>query len=246
MRKWIFYVVGAFLSLLGACADGGTVDPNAFAANPSSATEDPRINVPTSSSSSDKVVQTISSTSVIISSPSVDITSSSDEKTLDSLTPAVSVESEVVKQYFAFTGKSEMSYTVREDATNSNSIVVNTAVYEAEKGAVSYCADEDKNYTLKIRIVPEEKDVKKLLILSNLGNGCEPVLNAFKTTCMSKSGAELQLIKACDSNGNLEVFCSYTDETANFDLLLDEYMQEVEGGCNSEYLDASLYLQGEW
>ena len=246
MRKWIFYVVGAFLLLLGACADGGTVDPNAFAANYSSANNDPKINVPTSSNSAEKGRPAIDS-AVANSGSSVQITSSADVIVPDSLTPDVSVETEVViNRYFTFSGKSEKSYTVLEDAGNSNSVsVVNTAVYEAEKGAVSYCADEDKNYTLKIRMVPD-KDVKKLLTLGNLGNGCEPVFNAFKTTCMSKNGAELQLIQACDSNGNLEVFCSYKDETANFDLLLDEYMQEVEAGCNSEYLDASVYLQGEW
>ena len=246
MRKWIFYVVGAFLLLLGACADGGTVDPNAFAANYSSANNDPKINVPTSSSSAEKGRPAVDS-GVANSGSSVQITSSADVIVPDSLTPDVSVETEVViNRYFAFSGKSEKSYTVLEDAGNSNSVsVVNTAVYEAEKGAVSYCADEDKNYTLKIRLVPD-KEVKKLLTLGNLGNGCEPVFNAFKAACELKSMAELQLIQACDSNGNLEVFCSYTDETGNFDLLLHEYMQEVENGCNSEYLDASVYLQGEW
>jgi hypothetical protein len=122
---------------------------------------------------------------------------------------------------------------------------VNTSVYEEEKGAVSYCADDDKSYTLRFRILAE-KEVKKLLILKELGPVCEDISKKFKDACESKNGAELQMVSACDSKGNLEMFCSYTDPSANFVTLLADFTNEVETNCNSEYLDASVYLQNQW
>ena len=106
-----------------------------------------------------------------------------------------------------------------------------------------------KKMIIKILIIKLQlflKEVKKLLILKELGPVCEDISKKFKDACESKNGAELQMVSACDSKGNLEMFCSYTDPSANFVTLLADFTNEVETNCNSEYLDASVYLQNQW
>ena len=39
------------------------------------------------------------------------------------------------------------------------------------------------------------------------------------------------IVGACDKDGNLEAYCSYVDESADFDTLLKEFTEEVEKIC---------------
>ena len=261
MRKGCFFVIGTFLLLFGACGDGGTVDPNAFAEGLSSADSFPQV-VETSSSSENE--------NVSYSLPAVNVSESSSSRSSDNMPTEMSknredkgysssatanptlnldscVSSDVyVHKYFNFNANNANNYVAPPKNNRADSTyAVNTSVYEEEKGAVSYCADDDKSYTLRFRILAE-KDVKKVLNLKGLGAVCEDISKKFKDACESKSGAELQTISACDSKGNLELFCSYTDTSANFVTLLADFMNEVETNCNSEYLNASVYLQNQW
>jgi hypothetical protein len=260
MCKGSIFAIGAFLLLFGACGDGGTVDPNAFAEGLSSADSLPQVTVTSSSSEGEKNSY---------SSPSVNVSESSSSRSSDnmptemsktredkgyssseSINPTLDLDSVAsvdvyVHKYFNFNANNANNYIVSPKNGVDSTYVVNASVYEEEKGAVSYCADDDKSYTLRFRILAE-KDVKKLLNLKGLGAVCEDISKKFKDACESKSGAELQTISACDSNGNLELFCSYTDTSANFVTLLADFMNEVETNCNSEYLNASVYLQNQW
>lgn len=263
MRKGCFFVIGTFLLILGACGDGGTVDPNAFAEGLSSGDDLPEVNVPSSSSRSKATEHSMSSTNATVnvtesssSQENVDVvpvvmssmredkgvsSSGSAHSTLDTINDDI-----FVNKYFNFNANNASNYIAPPKNNRADSTyAVNTSVYEEEKGAVSYCADDDKSYTLRFRILAE-KEVKKLLILKELGPVCEDISKKFKDACESKNGAELQMVSACDSKGNLEMFCSYTDPSANFVTLLADFTNEVETNCNSEYLDASVYLQNQW
>ena len=264
MSKGCFFVIGTFLLLFGACGDGGTVDPNAFAEGLSSGDDLPEVNVPSSSSRSKATEHPSSSPN-----PTVDVhVSSSSQEDVDvvpiemssmredkgyssseSINPTLDSVASVdvyVHKYFNFNANNASNYIAPPKNNRADSTyAVNTSVYEEEKGAVSYCADDDKSYTLRFRILAE-KEVKKLLILKGLGPVCEDISKKFKDACESKNGAELQMVSACDSKGNLEMFCSYTDPSANFVTLLADFTNEVETNCNSEYLDASVYLQNQW
>ena len=260
MRKGCFFVIGTFLLILGACGDGGTVDPNAFAEGLSSGDDLPEVNVPSSSSENENVSYSLPAVTVSESSSSrsagnvpTEMSKTREDKGYSSSATAnpnldldSSVSSDVyVHKYFNFNANNANNYIVSPKNGVDSTYVVNASVYEEEKGAVSYCADDDKSYTLRFRILAE-KDVKKMLVLKELGAVCEDISKKFKDACESKSGAELQTISACDSKGNLELFCSYTDTSANFVTLLADFMNEVETNCNSEYLNASVYLQNQW
>ena len=261
MRKGCFFVIGTFLLLFGACGDGGTVDPNAFAEGFSSADDLPQVTVTSSSSENENVSYSLPAVNVSESSSSrsagnvpTEMSKTREDKgysSSESINPTLDLDSSVssdvyVHKYFNFNANNASNYIAPPKNNRADSTyAVNTSVYEEEKGAVSYCADDDKSYTLRFRILAE-KDVKKLLNLKGLGAVCEDISKKFKDACESKSGAELQTISACDSNGNLELFCSYTDPSANFVTLLADFMNEVETNCNSEYLNASVYLQNQW
>ena len=263
MCKGCFFVIGTFLLLLGACGDGGTVDPNAFAEGFSSADDLPQVTVTSSSSRSKSTEHPSSSPNptvdVHVSSSSqedvdvvpIEMSSMREDKGVSSSSSAHSnldpINDDVlVNKYFNFNANNASNYIAPPKNNRADSTyAVNTSVYEEEKGAVSYCADDDKSYTLRFRILAE-KEVKKLLILKELGPVCEDISKKFKDACESKNGAELQMVSACDSKGNLEMFCSYTDPSANFVTLLADFTNEVETNCNSEYLDASVYLQNQW
>lgn len=260
MRKGCFFVIGIFLLLFGACGDGGTVDPNAFAEGLSSADDLPQVTVTSSSSEKENVSYSLPAVNVSESSSSrssdnmpTEMSKTREDKgysSSESINPTLDLDSSVssdvyVHKYFNFNANNANNYIVSPKNGVDSTYVVNASVYEEEKGAVSYCADDDKSYTLRFRILAE-KDVKKMLVLKELGAVCEDISKKFKDACESKSGAELQTISACDSKGNLELFCSYTDTSANFVTLLADFMNEVETNCNSEYLDASVYLQNQW
>lgn len=261
MRKGCFFVIGTFLLLFGACGDGGTVDPNAFAEGFSSADDLPELTGPSSSSENENVSYSLPAVNVSESSSSrsagnvpTEMSKTREDKgysSSESINPTLDLDSSVssdvyVHKYFNFNANNASNYIAPPKNNRADSTyAVNTSVYEEEKGAVSYCADDDKSYTLRFRILAE-KEVKKLLILKELGPVCEDISKKFKDACESKNGAELQMVSACDSKGNLEMFCSYTDPSANFVTLLADFTNEVETNCNSEYLDASVYLQNQW
>jgi len=260
MRKGCFFVIGTFLLLFGACGDGGTVDPNAFAEGLSSADSLPQVAVTSSSSEGEKNSFSLPAVNVSESSSSrssdsmpTEMSKTREDKgysSSESINPTLDLDSSVssdvyVHKYFNFNANNANNYIGSPKNGVDSTYVVNASVYEEEKGAVSYCADDDKSYTLRFRILAE-KDVKKMLVLKELGAVCEDISKKFKDACESKSGAELQTISACDSKGNLELFCSYTDTSANFVTLLADFMNEVETNCNSEYLNASVYLQNQW
>lgn len=258
MCKGSIFAIGVFLLLFGACGDGGTVDPNAFAEGFSSADSLPQVTVTSSSSEGEKNSYSLPAVNVSESSSSrsagnmpTEMSKTREDKgysSSESINPTLDSVASVdvyVHKYFNFNANNANNYIVSPKNGVDSTYVVNASVYEEEKGAVSYCADDDKSYTLRFRILAE-KDVKKLLNLKGLGAVCEDISKKFKDACESKSGAELQTISACDSNGNLELFCSYTDTSANFVTLLADFMNEVETNCNSEYLDATVYLQNQW
>ena len=243
MRKGYTLAIGFILSLLGACVDGGTIDPNTFAEGLSSSIEESDVNEPHSSSSITKDKVSSSARSVPMSSVSVSL-SSSDSGSKNDVDPDV-FNNKMAYQYFAFSGKEKEGNLIIVNPKDESNFAVNTTIYETEKGAVSYCADEGKSYTLKVRLI-SDRDVKKLMLLKNLGDNCERVFMDFKKSCESKNGAEVLLLESCNSNGNMDALCSYTDESVEFESLIADFMNEVDSNCNSDYLNASLYLQGQW
>ena len=226
MLKKSVYIIGLFSLLAMVACSSGTVDPNA---NPLAYADE---------SSSSIVVQSISSSSMrelSISSSSINSSSSNVQKQtsfiiMDSLYVvekndygcAISFDSEVTITYIV-SGNSPKS---GEGISENNGFV---AVYEKEKGATATYEKDGKKYLAKFKY-GQDKRIEKSMEIKNYGSACDSLFKSFEESCnLVKSNIEPAA--ACDKDGSVEVYCSYVDENADFDTLLDEFTSEVEKNC---------------
>ncbi len=104
------------------------------------------------------------------------------------------------------------------------------SVYEREQGAMASCGDDEKSYNAKARLGLDNK-VEKSVSLKNYGSDCENVLEEFKYSCSLKNKSDT-LIGACDEAGNLEAYCSYSDDELNFSALRHSLLLSSDAPCN--------------
>ena len=227
MLKKSVYIIGLFSLLAMVACSSGTVDPNA---NPLAYANE---------SSSSIVVQSISSSSMSSSldtndkylegQPSVHIIK--DEATvivvnvdsnlhIDTLYPRLEFSTEVTQQYGVAVG-------------NKNYVKVSNdgqvAVYGKEQGATATCDNNENKYLAKFKLGQNNR-IEKTIELKNYGSACDSLFIFFEESCKLAKSKE-GIVGACDKNGNLDAYCSYVDESADFDTLLREFTEEVEKIC---------------
>ena len=122
--------------------------------------------------------------------------------------------------------------------TDSISVVslngVQINAYSAEKGVMITCEEDQRFYDARVK-VGDDNRVEKSLSLHKFGNDCDSIFNVFKKACGPDSE---QLTGACDKDGNLEAYCSYADNKADYIDLLNELWQQSNNQCNHfEYID---------
>ena len=228
MLKKSAYIIGLFSLLAVVACSSGTVDPNA----------NPMANVDESSSSMSK--QSISSSSIL---NSLDLTDKiveewpksayivKDEVTLivvsvdghhhtDTLHSLIEFSTEVTQQYGVAVG-------------NKNYVKVSNdgqvAVYGKEQGATATCDNNENKYLAKFKLGQNNR-IEKTIELKNYGSACDSLFIFFEESCKLAKSKE-GIVGACDKDGNLDAYCSYVDESADFDTLLKEFTEEVEKIC---------------
>jgi len=220
MLKKSVYIIGLFSLLAMVACSSGTVDPNA---NPLAYANE---------SSSSIVVQSISSSSMVSnnSSGSKELMIVSDTLCLvekNGLKVTISFDSEATRTYVVseYVGY-DKSPKNGEGITENNGFV---AVYEKEKGATATYEKDEKKYMAKFKY-GLDKRIEKSMEIKNYGSACDSLFKSFEESCkLVKSN--IQPAVACDKDGSIEVYCSYVDENADFDTLLDEFTLEVEKNC---------------
>jgi len=203
---------GLFLLLaLVACSGEnyatGTVDPNA---NPQTASGDDYSSSSSSVRDSEMNGESSSSSQVF----------STDTNNEDGVVTIVFKTA--VTEVYSITVEKSVGSVVSNDGQ--------IAVYAAEKGATAVCGDDNKSYLGKFKIGSDNR-IEKTIELKNYGAACDGFLEIFKASC-DIANVNDQLSGACDDNGNLDVYCAYSDETIDFKSLLDDFTSESESICN--------------
>ena len=221
MLKKFFYFVGFLSGLALLACSSGTVDPNA---NPLAYTPE---------SSSSMVVQSISCSSINSSDSkgqkevSIVIMDSMYVVVKNDYKVTISFDSEATRTYVVteYSG-SDKGPKNGEEMSEKNGIV---AVYENEKGATATYEKDGKKYLAKFKY-GQDKRIEKSIEIKNYGSDCDSLFKSFEESCkLVKSNIEPAA--ACDNDGSVDVYCSYVDENADFDTLLDEFTSEVEKNC---------------
>ena len=65
------------------------------------------------------------------------------------------------------------------------------------------------------------------------GKTCDSMFEVFKNSCFIKNEND-KLGFACDGDGTLRANCIYSDETADFDTLLSDFIAESKKICAGE------------
>lgn len=113
-----------------------------------------------------------------------------------------------------------------------NGIQINA--YSAEKGVTITCEEDQKFYDARVK-VNDDNRVEKYLSLHKFGNDCDSIFNVFKMSCGSDNA---QLAGTCDESGNLETYCTYTDNNTDYVDLMTELWQQSNKPCNQfEYIN---------
>ena len=103
------------------------------------------------------------------------------------------------------------------------------AVYGKEQGATATCDNNENKYLAKFKLGQNNR-IEKTIELKNYGSACDSLFIFFEESCKLAKSKE-GIVGACDKNGNLDAYCSYVDESADFDTLLREFTEEVEKIC---------------
>ncbi|MBR2089548.1 MAG: hypothetical protein IJ905_04110 [Fibrobacter sp.] len=232
MLKKSVYIIGLFSLFAMVACSSGTVDPNA---NPLAYANE---------SSSSIVVQSISSSSISVSTdsankslegqPKVSIVIK-DEETLivvnssyhdteailDTVYSRIEFSTEATQKYSVVVGNNNNAVKFSGDGE--------VAVYEKELGATATCDNSENIFFAKFKLGQNNR-VEKNIELKNYGSACDSLFIAFEKSCKLSKSKE-GLVGACDKDGNLEAYCSYVDEDADFDTLLREFTEDVEKIC---------------
>ena len=105
-------------------------------------------------------------------------------------------------------------------------------VYAEENGASAVCENETVVYSAKFKIEKSNR-VKRNVNLKIDGKTCDSMFEDFKNSCSIKNGND-ELGVSCDENGRLLADCVYSDETADFDTLLSDFIAESKKTCAGE------------
>ena len=105
-------------------------------------------------------------------------------------------------------------------------------VYAEENGASAVCENETVVYSAKFKIEKSNR-VKRNVNVKIDGKTCDSMFEVFKNSCFVKNEND-KLGVACDENGLLLADCVYSDETADFDTLLSDFIAESKKICAGE------------
>ena len=132
--------------------------------------------------------------------------------------------------------KSDITQTfeiAREDEERKgNNPLGKIDVYAEENGALAVCENETVVYSAKFKIEKSNR-VKRNVNVKIDGRTCDSMFEVFKNSCFVKNEND-KLGVACDENGKLSANCSYSDETADFDSLLSDFIAESKKTCAGE------------
>ena len=144
--------------------------------------------------------------------------------------------------YFTSKVSQTIEITVVTYKGNSTSVVTkgHIAVYDEEKGASAVCGDSRKSYSAKFKLGQNHR-IEKTLELKNYGvAACDSLYKVFSSLCKTASLND-QLSGACDENGELELYCAYSNENSDFENLLNDFTSESESVCRGSGFE--LYVQ---
>ena len=232
MLKKGAYIIGLFSLLAVIACSSGTVDPNAnplaYAYESSSSMGEQSISSSAMSSSLDttnKSLESSPNTVHIIKDDTVFVVVNTDagiavHLDIDTLYPRLEFSTEATHQYSIAIGN-------KKGVMDSNDGQV--VVYEKEQGATAICDNNENKYFAKFKLGQNNR-VEKNIELKNYGSACDSLFIAFEKSCKLSKSKE-GLVGACDKDGNLEAYCSYVDEGADFDTLLREFTEDVEKIC---------------
>ena len=113
---------------------------------------------------------------------------------------------------------------------DDESVIGVIEVYADENGAALSCENEGKGYSNKFRI--DNNRIEKSMALRKYGTACDSVFEIFRSSCRLKIENDW-ISGACDENGSLVANCVYSDETADFDSFLSDFIKESKELCNS-------------
>ena len=105
-------------------------------------------------------------------------------------------------------------------------------VYAEENGASAVCENETVVYSAKFKIEKSNR-VKRNVNVKIDGKTCDSMFEVFKNSCFIKNEND-KLGFACDGDGTLRANCIYSDETADFDTLLSDFIAESKKICAGE------------
>jgi hypothetical protein len=140
---------------------------------------------------------------------------------IDTLYPRLDFSTEVTQQYGVAVGEKNGVVKSTNDAQ--------VAVYGEEQGATATCDNSENTYFAKFKF-GQNNLIEKMIELKNYGSACDSLFISFEESCKLAKSKE-GIVGACDKDGNLEAYCSYVDESADFDTLLKEFTEEVEKIC---------------
>jgi len=232
MLKKSVYIIGLFSLLAMVACSSGTVDPNAnplaYANESSSSMGEQSISSSSMSSSLDttnKNLESSPNTVHIIKDDTVFVVVNTDagiavHLDIDTLYPRLEFSTEATHQYSIAIGN-------KKGVMDSNDGQV--AVYEKEQGATAICDNNENKHFAKFKL-GQNNHIEKTIELKNYGSACDSILVSFEESCKFAKSKE-GIVGACDKDGNLEAYCSYVDESADFDTLLREFTEEVKKIC---------------
>lgn len=129
---------------------------------------------------------------------------------------------------FDFKSKITQSFKI----TKGGETIGKIEVYAEENGALAACKTDAVEYSAKFKI-EELNHVKKNVHVKIDGKTCDSMFEDFKNSCSIKNGND-ELGVSCDENGRLLADCVYSDETADFDTLLSDFIAESKKICAGE------------
>ncbi len=126
--------------------------------------------------------------------------------------------------------KSEITQTLEIAKGGEN--IGKIEVYAEENGASAVCENETVVYFAKFKIEKSNR-VKRNVNVKIDGKTCDSMFEVFKNSCFVKNEND-KLGVACDGDGTLRANCIYSDETADFDTLLSDFIAESKKICAGE------------
>lgn len=105
-------------------------------------------------------------------------------------------------------------------------------VFAEENGALAACKTDAVEYSAKFKVEGSNLVKRNVRVKIN-GSACDSMFEDFKNSCSIKNGND-ELGVSCDENGLLLADCVYSDETADFDTLLSDFIAESKKICAGE------------